>query len=77
LRLVRETLDDVVLVSDEEIEKAIRFLALENKLVAEGAGAIGLAAALATPKENRGKSVCVLSGGSIDGERLAHILVTA
>jgi threonine dehydratase len=72
--LVRETLDEVVVVSEDEIARAIRFLALENKLVTEGAGAISLAAALAMPKEERGKSVCILSGGSIDAEKLAHIL---
>jgi threonine dehydratase len=75
LKLVRETLDDVVLVSEEEIRKAIRFLTLENKLVAEGAGAISLAAALATPKEERGRTVCVLTGGSIDADRLSQIIM--
>ncbi len=74
LTLVEETLDDVVLVSEDEIRSAIRYLALENKLVAEGAGAISLAAALATSKEERGNSVCVLSGGSIDSLMLAQIL---
>ena len=74
LELVKQTLDEVVTVSEVEIAKSVRFLAVENKLVTEGAGAISLAAALAMPKEKRGKSVCVLSGGSIDGEKLAHIL---
>jgi len=55
LRLVKETIDDVVLVSEDKIADAIRYLALENKLVAEGAGAISLAAALNTPVEERGK----------------------
>ena len=73
-RLVKETLDEVVIVSEAEIAKAIRLLALENKLVAEGAGAISLAAALAVPKEKRGRSVCVISGGSIDAEKLRHLL---
>ena len=72
--LIRGTLAEVVLVSESEIVKAVRLLALENKLVTEGAGAISLAAALAMPKEERGKSVCILSGGSIDAEKLAHIL---
>ena len=72
--LVKETVDKVVVVPEAEIAKAVRFLALENKLVTEGAGAISLAAALAMPREERGKSVCVLSGGSIDAEKLAHIL---
>ena len=74
LELIKETLDDIVLVPEDEIERAIRLLALENKLVTEGAGAISLAAALAIPREERGKSVCILSGGSIDAVKLAHIL---
>jgi threonine dehydratase len=64
----------VVVVSEVEIAKAIRLLELENKLVVEGTGAIGLAAALAVPKEKRGRSVCIVSGGSIDAGKLAHIL---
>ena len=74
LRLVEETIDDVVLVSEDKIADAIRYLAVENKLVAEGAGAISLAAALDTPVEERGKTVCVITGGSIDAGKLAKIL---
>jgi threonine dehydratase len=74
LKLVEETLDGVVLASEDKIRDAIRFLAVENKLVAEGAGAISLAAALSTPFEERGNTVCVLSGGSIDPEKLSRIL---
>ena len=72
--LVREALDEMVVVPEAEIVKVVRFLALENKLVTEGAGAISLAAALAMPREERGRTVCVLSGGSIDAEKLVHIL---
>ena len=72
--LIEETIDEVVLVSEEKIEEAIRYLALENKLVVEGAGAISLAAALETPKGERGKTVCILSGGSIDSDVLSKIL---
>ena len=74
LRLVEEAIDDVVLVSEEQIADAIRYLAVENKLVAEGAGAMSLAAALNTTVEERGKTVCVITGGSIDPEKLAKIL---
>jgi threonine dehydratase len=74
LRLVQEVIDDVVVVSEEMIEDSIRLLALENKLVAEGAGALSLAAALLTPREDRGKTVCILSGGSIDSKTLSQIL---
>ena len=47
---------------------------MDTKLVVEGAGALSLAAALATPAEARGKTVCILSGGNIGPERLASIL---
>jgi threonine dehydratase len=74
LTLCKETIDEVVLVSEEKIKQAIRLLALENKIVAEGAGAISLAAVLQTPKEERGKTVCIISGGSIDADKLVEIL---
>ncbi len=74
LNLVKETIDDFVLVSEDKIADAIRYLAMENKIVSEGAGAISLAAALETPIEERGKTVCVVTGGSIDPEKLAKIL---
>ncbi|MCH8235486.1 MAG: pyridoxal-phosphate dependent enzyme [Chloroflexi bacterium] len=72
--LLREVVDDTVTVSEEQVRDAIRRLALDNKLVVEGAGAAALAAALATPVAERGLSVCVLSGGSIDGDKLAEII---
>jgi len=74
LKLVREIIDDVVVVSEEMIEDSIRLLAMENKLVAEGAGALSLAAALNAPLEERGETVCILSGGSIDSRTLSQIL---
>ena len=74
LQLIKETIDDVVLVSEDQIKEAIRYLALENKLVAEGSGAMSLAAALNTPKDKRGKTVCILTGGSIDADKLSKIL---
>jgi threonine dehydratase len=74
LQLVKETIDEVVLVSEDQIKDAIRYIALENKLVAEGAGAMSLAAALAIPKGERGKTVCILTGGSIDAEKLNTII---
>jgi len=74
LKLVKETIDKVVLVSEEQMKDAIRYLALENKLIAEGAGAMSLAAALETPMEERGKTVCILTGGNIDADKLTKIL---
>jgi threonine dehydratase len=74
LKLIMSVIDRVLLVSEDDIKNAIRYLAFENKLVAEGSGAISLAAALNTPKSERGKTVCILSGGSIDASKLSEIL---
>ena len=72
--LLREVIDEVAVVSEDAARAAIRLLALDNKLVVEGAGAVSVAAALATPQSQRGKSVCILSGGSISAERLIAAL---
>ncbi len=72
--LLRSVVDDTVTVSEDQVKDAIRRLALDNKLVVEGAGAASVAAALAVPVNERGRSVCILSGGSIDGDKLAAIV---
>lgn len=56
------------------IKESIRYLATENKMIVEGAAATTLAAALNDEKEMRGITVCILSGGSIDPEKVAEIL---
>lgn len=76
LPIIRELVDEVVEVSEEEIARAIFFCVQNNRLVVEGAGAAGLAALLArkinvSPAEN----VCaVLCGGNIDANLLARVL---
>ncbi len=72
--LLREIVDEVVLVGEDDVRATVRRLALGNKLVVEGAGALSVAAALAMPPERRGRSVCVLSGGTIGADQLASIL---
>lgn len=72
--ILRDIIDDVVLVSDDAVKQTIQRLALRNKLVTEGAGALATAAALATPSDKRGKSICIVSGGSIDPDFFAGIL---
>ena len=72
--LLRDLVDDVVLVSEEAVRSAIRLLARANHLVVEGAGALATAAALASPAEERGTTVCLVTGGSIDSLKLAEIL---
>jgi threonine dehydratase len=72
--ILRDVIDDVVLVSDDDVKKMIKRLALRNKVVTEGAGALAATAALQTASVTRGKSVCIVSGGSIDAEFIASIL---
>ena len=72
--LVSSVVDRVVLVSEADVRTAIAHLALRNKLVVEGSGAMSLAAALG--EERDGPVACVLSGGSIGADRLADILAT-
>jgi threonine dehydratase len=72
--ILREVIDDVVLVSDTDVKRMIKRLALRNKIVTEGAGALAATAALATLPERRGLSVAIVSGGSIDPDFLATIL---
>ncbi len=64
--IMRDVLADFVLVSDTEIRAAMRLLATEAKLVAEGAGAASLAAAVELGDRLRGQSVVgVLTGGNV------------
>ena len=56
-----------------DVEEAIRLLATRNRVIAEGAGAAGVAAALAG-KAGPGKVVCIVSGGNINTGTLARIL---
>ncbi|MEE9415289.1 MAG: pyridoxal-phosphate dependent enzyme [Acidimicrobiales bacterium] len=72
--LLRDLADDSVLVSEFDVRAAIKRLATANALVAEGAGALALAAATAMSNKERGVSVCILSGGSIDAPLLAEII---
>ena len=74
--LIREFVDDIVEVSEDEIARAIYFCVTNNRLVVEGAGAAGLAALLADKIElSADDNVCaVLCGGNIDANLLARIL---
>jgi len=71
--LVRSLIDESLVVSLDEIAGAIRLLASRNRVIAEGAGAASVAAAL-TGRAGSGTVVCIVSGGNIDAARLAAIL---
>ncbi len=74
--LVRNLADDIVLVGERQLEKAVALLLEIEKTVVEGAGAAGLAALLAHPERFRGKTVgIVLCGGNIDTRLLANVLL--
>ena len=67
--------DEVVTVSDEEIAAAILALIEQQKLVAEGAGAVSVAAAMFNKVPIKGKkTVCLVSGGNIDVNTLSRVI---
>ena len=73
--LIRQRVDDLVLVDEGEIEQAVLMLLEIEKTLVEGAGAAGLAALLKDPARFAGKKVgLVLCGGNIDPLLLAAIL---
>jgi len=71
--LVQPLLDGSIVVSLPEIVSAIGLLFERNRVIAEGAGAASVAAAL-TGKAGTGRVVCVVSGGNIDLSKLVKIL---
>ncbi len=71
--LASALLDDSLVMSLAEVAGAIRLLMERNRVIAEGAGATSVAAALAG-KAGKGKVVCVVSGGNIDLAKLQKIL---
>ena len=73
--VIRDLVDEVVLVEEEEIALAIVSLLERNKLMVEGAGAVGLAALLnGRVKKLSGKTVALLSGGNIDVKTIAVVV---
>ena len=73
--VIRQQVDDLVLVDEGDIEQAVLMLLEIEKTVVEGAGAAGLAALLKDPERFKGKRVgLVLCGGNIDPLLLAAII---
>jgi threonine dehydratase len=75
LRLVRDWLDDVVVVSEDDVAEAMVLLLEKAKLVVEGAGAVGVAALLAgaVAPAAAGQTCVILSGGNVDAGLLAVV----
>jgi threonine dehydratase len=73
--LLQRCLDDVVLVDEDEIAQAMVLLLERSKLVAEGAGAVGVAALMSRKIDVGGKRVAiVISGGNVDINMLARVV---
>ena len=74
--IIKELVDEVVLVEEEEIAQGIVYLMENLKVVAEGSGAVTTAALLSgkyAPKENE-NVVCIISGGNVDVNNLYRII---
>jgi threonine dehydratase len=75
-RILKDYANDVALVSERDLERAVAMLVGIEKTVVEGAGAAGLAAMIADPNRFKGKKVAtILCGGNIDTHLLANVLV--
>jgi len=74
--LVGRYVHDLVTVSEDEISSAIRYLALERGVVAEGAGAVSVAAVLAGRVRDTAQTVAVVSGRNISPAELGGILAS-
>lgn len=76
-RMLRQYLDEFVLVSEEDLRQAVLLHLAKTRNLAEGAGAATLAAAMKLKAELRGRKVgLVLSGGNLSIERLRWILAS-
>jgi threonine dehydratase len=74
--IIREIVDEILLVPERDIETAVSLLLQIEKTVVEGAGAAGLAALLAHPERLKGRTVgLILCGGNIDTRLLANVLL--
>ena len=73
--IIRHLVDDIVLVTEDQLERAASMLISIEKTVVEGAGAAGLAAMLSAPERFAGSNVgLVLTGGNIDTRLIASVL---
>lgn len=75
-RIIADLVDEIVLVPERAIERAVQLLVEQQRVVAEGAGAAGIAALLHAPDRFAGQSVAtVICGGNIDSRLLSSVLM--
>ena len=70
---MKPVVDDYIVVTLDETKKAMRLMAEKTRVIAEGAGALPLAAAL-TGKAGKGPIVCIVSGGNIDLKKFCELV---
>jgi len=74
--VVSDLVEDIILVPERAIERAVQVLIEEQRLVAEGAGAAGIAALIHAPERFAGHRVAtVICGGNIDSRILASVMM--
>ena len=74
-QMVNQYVDDIALVTEDEISSAILALIEKQKMIAEGAGAVAVAAAMFNKFPIEGKKVvCLVSGGNIDVTSLSRVI---
>lgn len=76
LEIARRAMDDLVLVEESDIERAVNLFLTQQKTMAEGAAGAGLAALLTAPERFRARKVgLIVTGGNIDPRILSSIMV--
>jgi threonine dehydratase len=70
---MKPILDEVIVVTLDETKRALKMMAEKTRVIAEGAGAMPLAAAL-TGKAGQGPVVCIVSGGNIDLKKFSELI---
>ncbi|MBX3067196.1 MAG: threonine ammonia-lyase [Cryobacterium sp.] len=73
-QIIRELVDEIVTVSDDETAQALLILLERAKLVVEPAGAVSVAAIITGKIRNTGKTVAILSGGNIDPQVMEKVI---
>jgi threonine dehydratase len=73
---MKPIIEDSIVVTLDEVKRALRMMAEKTRVIAEGAGGLPLAAAL-TGKTGQGPIVCVVSGGNIDLSKFCEIVSSA
>ena len=74
LDIVPQVVDDILLVEEEDIRAAIAWLVEAHHLIAEGSGAVGIAALRSRSVDATLPTVAIVSGGNLDIEELRRLL---